>query len=496
MKRNLAANIAGTAWSGLITLALVRVYIQFLGVESYGLLAFYASALVISALFDAGVGVAVNREVARRSAADDQFAGARKVLRSAEPIYAAIAIGTAATLLLASSWMSRNWFTAAGLSPESVATTLRLMAIAIAVRFPYGLYSAVLLGAQRHVTLNAISIAAVTARGAVTLALLVWFRADVQTIVGVEILIAAVQTGIVAIAAYRILPAPAAAVPAAGTELRRSWSFIRALAAAGILSGLVSQTDKLVVSKVLPLTVFGAYAAAVAIGATVAMAVQPLHVTFFPRLTQLLAKGAAADAVRVYHRASQIMAAIVFPAAIVLAVFSREILELWIGSPALALEMRWTAAVLIAGSAFYALTTLMYSLQLAHGWIAPTLVLNAAAVAILIPGSVWSAGRYGAMGPAATWLVVNVLVLTSDALATHGRLLPGTRGRWFRRDVAPPCVVALLVGIGARLAVPVIQAKGPAAVMALIAAAGVLALMGAAATTEVARDWFSRRRSS
>lgn len=495
MKRNLAANIAGTAWSGLITLALVRVYIQFLGVESYGLLAFYASALVISALLDAGVGVAVNREVARRSADEAQFTGTRRVLRSAEPIYAAIALGTAAALLLASSWMSRNWFEPAGLSPEHVATTLRLMAIAIGLRFPYGLYSAVLLGAQRHVTLNVISIAAVTARGAVTLALLAWFRADVQAIMTVEIVLAALQTGAVAIAAYRVLPAPSGAAHAEAAELRRSWSFIRAVAAAGILSGLVSQTDKLVVSKVLPLTVFGAYAAAVAIGATVAMAVQPLHATFFPRLTQLLAKGADADAVRVYHRASQIMAAILFPAAIVLAIFSREILELWIGSPALALEMRWTAALLIAGSAFYALTTLMYSLQLAHGWIAPTLALNAAAVAILIPASVWSAGRYGAMGPAATWLLVNVLVLTWDAIATHGRLLPGTGGRWLWRDVAPPCVVALLVGIGARLAMPVLQPDGPPAMIALIGAAGVLAFIGAAATTEVARDWFSERGS-
>ena len=493
MKRNLAANIAGTAWSGLITLALVRLYIQFLGVESYGLLAFYASALVISALLDAGVGVAVNREVARRSADEDQFTGARRVLRSAEPIYAAIAFGTAAVLLLASSWMSRNWFTPAGLSPETVATTLRLMAIAIALRFPYGLYSAVLLGAQRHVTLNAISIAAVTARGAVTLALLAWFRADVQTIVAVEIVLAAVQTGVAAIAAYRVLPTPSGAVPSDGAELRRSWSFIRSVAAAGILSGLVSQTDKLVVSKVLPLTVFGAYAAAVAIGATVAMAVQPLHATFFPRLTQLLAKGAAGDAVRVYHRASQIMAAILFPAAIVLAVFSREILELWIGSPELALQMRWTAVLLIAGSAFYALTTLMYSLQLAHGWIAPTLVLNAAAVAILIPASAWSAGRYGALGPAATWLVVNVLVLASDAVATHGRLLAGTAGRWLWRDVAPPCVVALLVGIGARLAMTAMKPSEPASIIALIGAAGVLAFIGAAATTEVAREWLLAR---
>ena len=68
LKINILANFAGQAWSGLLTLALVPVYIKFLGIEAYGLIGFYAMLQGMLVVLDFGLGQTLNRELARYSA--------------------------------------------------------------------------------------------------------------------------------------------------------------------------------------------------------------------------------------------------------------------------------------------------------------------------------------------------------------------------------------------------------------------------------------------
>ena len=469
MKRNLVASIIGTAVSGMVAVVLVPLYVRHLGIEGFGLIAFYTSVSVVVTLLDLGFGAAVNREVARRAAGD-----ARGVITAAQPLYAGIAALTGAALFLLAPWMATQWFSPHELSPETVATTLRLLAGAVALRFLYGLYSSALLGAQRHVPLNVVVTVAAALRAAAALVLFRVFEADVRAVMAAELVIAALQTLAAAALVYRFLPRTDA--PAG---LGALWSFARKAAAIGILSGLVSQVDKLVVSKVLPLATFGGYAVAVTIGAIVMTAMQPFHAAAFPRLTQLAARREHDELARLYSRATRTMAAILFPLAVMAAFFMRELIAMWSGSPALAEEIRLAAVLVVAGSALYALTTLMYSLQLAHGWMTPSLVLNAVALAVLVPVSAWSASRFGAIGPAATWFGVQAVVLVADAVATHGRLLP--HYSWLR-DVAPPLLASLVVAAMSRLAINALRPESALAVAALLGVSGLIALAAAALT--------------
>jgi hypothetical protein len=126
----------------------------------------------------------------------------------------------------------------------------------------------------------------------------------------------------------------------------------------------------------------------------------------------------------------------------------------------------------------------MYSLQLAHGWMTPSLVLNALALCVLLPVSAWSALRFGAVGPAATWCGVQAVVLAADAAATHRRLLP--RYSWIR-DVAPPLLASLLVAAAARLTIDALRPGSALTMAALLGTSGLLAL-GAAALTATRRS--------
>src|ERR671937_379537 len=65
VRANIAANVAGQAWAVLLSLACTPFYIAILGVEAYGLIAFFVVVQSILQLLDLGLGSALNREIAR-----------------------------------------------------------------------------------------------------------------------------------------------------------------------------------------------------------------------------------------------------------------------------------------------------------------------------------------------------------------------------------------------------------------------------------------------
>ena len=64
---NIAANIAGQAWQVMLAVACTPLYIKLLGIEAFGLIAFYMLVQSITQLLDLGLSATVNREIARLS---------------------------------------------------------------------------------------------------------------------------------------------------------------------------------------------------------------------------------------------------------------------------------------------------------------------------------------------------------------------------------------------------------------------------------------------
>ena len=87
VRHNLIANIFGNAWSAVMGLAFIPLYIQFMGVEAYGLIGVFISLQAIFAVLDMGLSQTLAREMARLSV----FATGRKQMadtaRTLEVIY-------------------------------------------------------------------------------------------------------------------------------------------------------------------------------------------------------------------------------------------------------------------------------------------------------------------------------------------------------------------------------------------------------------------------
>jgi O-antigen/teichoic acid export membrane protein len=489
VKRNLIANLVGTGWSGMLTLLMAPVYIHLLGVEAYGLVGFQWALQAIVSLLDFGMAVAVNRELARLTASQETEHHARVVMRTAEIALWTMAAVVALAFIALAPLIGERWFTMHELSPQTVTTSLRMMGVVAALRLPLGTYNAGLLGLQRHTLLNSVIAASVSVRAAGSILLLLFVARDVRLVFAWEAVSTLLHTAAAALALHMVLPHALAKTRFDFSTLREAWRFARGVSVGLILGTLVYQCDRLAVSRLLPLSVFGHYTVGALLAGVVLMAVAPVQTTMFPRFSQIVALGNRDELALAYHRSSQTVAAMLLPMVCVFCFFGREVILLWTRDAAVAEGARWLAALLVCGAASNALTGIPYSLQLAHGWTGLTARLNAIAVVVMVPVIIVATMRFGAIGAAASFLIVNFSLLLAGIILTHSRLLPGHLGRWLVRDAGPPAVAALLVCGVARLWIE----TGDRWLAAEIVVVSAIAFAASALTTRVAWEWIHER---
>ena len=92
---------------------------------------------------------------------------------------------------------------------------------------------------------------------------------------------------------------------------------------------ILQQTDKIVLSKILPLEMFGYYTLATVVAGALYHFIGPVFSALFPRFSQLVSINDQAGLLELYHKSCQLMSVMILPAVIVVSLFSSEILLLW-----------------------------------------------------------------------------------------------------------------------------------------------------------------------
>jgi O-antigen/teichoic acid export membrane protein len=444
VKRNLIANYLASGWSSLVGLALLPAYIHYLGMESYGLIGFFLTLQAWLALLDMGLGPTLNREMARFSAGSRTPQSIRNLLKSVQVIYGCIALGLGLAVAALSSRIATEWLNLQALSPQTASYAIALMGVVIALQWQGSLYRSALLGLQDQVWLNGVSIAIVTLRGVGTLAVLAWLSPTIVAFFFLQCGTSLAETGVLALRVHRRLPAAPHPGRFSPTALREISRFAAGLAGIAVLATLLTQVDKLLLAKLLPLDQFGHFSLAVAVAGVLSVAVGPIHNVAYPRLSELVAAGDAGAVSSEYHRFAQLMSTALLPPMLMLAAFSREIVELWTQDPAVARAVAPIVSVWAVGTALNGVMHVPYAAQLAHGWSRLMVVVNLVAVAVLVPATLLLVPTYGAAAAAWIWVATNAGYLTVAVALMHRRILRGEKWSWYVQDLLRPLAPGVL----------------------------------------------------
>lgn len=486
LKFDLLSNVAGVSWAALMQLACIPLYIKFMGIESYGLIGFYLALQAMLQVLDLGLSPTISREMARYSLDPEKAAEARDLVRTLEIGYWIIGIVIGVAILIAAPLIASRWIKPVSLSIRAVRQAVMIMGLLAFLQWPLSFYQGGLMGLGRQVLFNSLKISQSTvASGGAVLVLWV-ISPTIQAFFLWQVIANAVLVVMLVTFLWK-------SMPSANRFPRFDFNLVRGIrgfaAGAGgisVFALILTQADKVILSKIFSLRVFGYYALAGIFGLGLSMIVGSVFNAIYPRFSALVAAGDEDTLKHLYHRCTQLMVVLILPLAAVLAFFSTEIMQLWTRNLEVASNAGPIASLLVIGYALNGLMTLPYALQLAYGWTGLALRTTILLSFLVVPGIWLMAKHYGPLGAAIVWPGLNLLNMLIALPLTHRRLLKREGWRWLGEIALPLMAVLLIVMVGRKFIF--FSTRMPEAVVALFAQF-VCAMSAAAFLSPSVRRW-------
>lgn len=453
LKLGLVSNFAGVGWSFVVQIVCIPIYLRFLGVEAYGLIGFYLMLQTILQVLDFGLSPTMNREMARYSVQPGKAAEARDFVRTLEAGYWLIGIAIGAVVLAAAPLIATGWIRAGAISIRTVTHAVMIMGVLSVFQWPLSFYQGALMGLGRQPQFNCLKVVMVTLSQGGSVLVLWLLSSTITAFLTWQVAAAGVQVLLTALLLWGSLPTSGRLARFDLKNTRKVWRFAAGMSGITLIGLTLTQLDKVIISKVLSLRIFGYYSLAWAAANGLLIIAGAVFNVIFPRISAQVAEGDKSGIRQSYHRGSQLMAVLVVPLAAVLSLFSLDILRLWTRSGETAANAAPILRVLAIGSALNALLYLPYALQLAFGWTKLNLFAGLLSIAIVIPVMLPVTKYFGPVGAATVWAVLNVLNMLVVVPVMHRRLLPGEVWGYFG-DVGLPLLSAIATAGLGRLVFP------------------------------------------
>lgn len=445
LKSNIIASYISQIYLIFISIAILPLYIKYMGAEAYGLVGFFAMLQGFFNLLDFGLTPTISRETARYHAMQSDSLGYRQLFRALNLIFIAIATLGGGALFLAHEYIASDWLNIKTLKMSDVKFSLQVMAFSISLRWMTGLYRGVISGFERIIWLSVVNILIATLRFPGVLLYMYFFDFDLINFFVFQLFVALLEFVLLSTLCYRLLPK-------INNDQRIGWSlnpvkpllsFALTVAFTSSIWILITQLDKLVLSGILPLEDYGYFTLAVLVAGGILQLSSPVSAPIMPRLTNLYVAKDYLEFRKVYLNSTQFITAIVVTAGIVLAALSEPVLYAWTGDRILSSHAAPILSLYSLGNSLLALAAFPYYLQYAKGNLRYHFIGNIIFAIVLIPSIVWAAKEHGGVGAGWAWFLIQLFYLIFWVSYVHIKIEPGINLQWFKTFL--PSIIGVLV---------------------------------------------------
>lgn len=445
LKANIIANFAGNGWSALVGLLFVPLYLKYIGAEGYGLVGVFASLQVVLSLLDSGLTTTLNKEIARLAVLKDTGQKIRNIVKTLGTAYWFVALLAGIIAAVLSPFIAAYWVRPQELSRETITWAFLFLSGSVIFQFPIGFYGGGLLGLQKQVLLNVIKIVFVTVKHIGALLLLLYVSKSVVLFFAWNMVAAMIQAITLMYLLWRHLPAGQKKAVFEWQELNNVKRFASGMMGISLTAILMTQADKIILSKILSLEQFGYYTVGCTLGLVINQVIVPLTQSYFPKFSNLISLGKTDELKKLYHHASQLLAVLALPLTFILVFFSKELIYIWTQNETTASQTWKVAAIYGLGTGLNGLINIPYILMLSHNWTKLSFYQNIGFLLLMMPLTFFLAKQYGASGGALSWAIVNTLYFLVTPHFVHQKLLKGEAGKWYWNDSLKPMFASLAV---------------------------------------------------
>ena len=442
IKINIISNFTGRFVAVILGIVFVPVYLRYLSVEMYGIIGFFSSIQAFLFLLDGGISPTLNREVARLSVLPEKAQELRDLSRTLEILCWAIGFLICVVALIASPIAANYWLKSENVSPEIIRQALMIMSITFAFQWSTGFYTGGMYGLQEQKLLNIINVVLAFIRSFGAFLVLAFVSPTIKAYLIWQLIIAVLNCLLLAISFWRKLPETVEKPHFKLALLREVWRYAAGMAGTSLVVLVLTQTDKLILSKILTLEDFGYYTLAIALAGTgIGMIIGSIQTTYFPQFSQFVAQNRIEELREFYHRACQVMSFFLIPAVSILAFYSYEILLVWTRKPEIAGKTYILLTLVALGTGLNGLMHLPYYAQLAFGITKIGFWQNVIAIIFLVPFMIYATLNYGAVGGALSGVILNFSYTIFGLQIMHRFILKGELKRWYLEDTIKPILI-------------------------------------------------------
>jgi O-antigen/teichoic acid export membrane protein len=472
--RNILANALGGSWFAILSLVIIPIQIRILGVDAYGLLAFIASLQFIFSIFDLGLSPTIAREVAIDTSPD--LLHSRALLQTLSVAYGAIGLLLGGILILSAGWLVSNWLNLGLLPPESAKSALQLAGLAIMLRWPVSFLSSVLIGCGRFDILNLLKAGAATF-GLLGGSLVILSSENLVVFAAWMVLAAFVEVMLYLVACFRLVPRLTLRPRVSRRSLAKISDFARDVSLISILAIVVTQSDRLLLSRLAPIETLGYYSLAynVLLGLTLAQGF--ITSALFPSFAAKQHSGARDELVSDFNWATQGLVYIYTLPIGALTFFGYDILRIWTSAET-ATNAAQILSILAPGFLLNASLSIAYTLAVATGNTRIVIRANLMALVFFLPILFLAIVRWGGVGAAGAWLLLNLLYFVTLLPPVQEHIAGQSTRSWLRQNLLPFLVLGVLsFGIG-RSAITLARWHGDLAIWFVLAVSALMYGLG------------------
>lgn len=437
LKKNIIANYASQLYVTGVGILILPLYIKYMGAEAYGLVGFFTMLQAWFAVLDLGLTPTIGRETARYFGGSMSALAYRQLFRALSVIFVFIAVLGGGVLFVFAEQVASHWLQIATLDLREVMIAVQIMAISVALRWLGGLYRGVITGAERLVWLSGFNVIIATLRFiAVFVPMSVFGYTPLVFFLHQLVVVLLEIIGLYWMTNH-LLPQKHTLTQAIGWSIKPITPLLKFALTIAFTSSVwvfVTQTDKLILSGILPLAEYGYFTLAVLVASGIMIISGPVSSAIMPRMANLHAQAKREEMLQVYRNATQTVSVLAGTASLVIAFYPKQLIFAWTGDLLLAEVVAPILRLYVLGNALLAVGAFPYYLQYALGNLRFHLIGNVIMVVLLIPSIIWAATHFGGVGAGYVWFGVNCIYFIFWVAYVHHNLAPELHKKWLFKD--------------------------------------------------------------
>lgn len=446
--KNLLSGVFSKLVSLVLSLLFVPIFFKSLGNEAYGMIGVMTMILSGLGLMDLGLSNILSKELAQRKAANI-LGKSLSLIRSIEWLYFLIGVIILIILVFASFVIVPVWLSSQDFPKSELTAIFLLIAAVIFVQWPISLYNSGLFGLDKQVIANLYaSIFSVLKTLGAFVCLLIFGKTIYVFLIwllGINLL----YTLTLWVHFRKLLPRNDTPIIVGWQQLSEIKKMTLGFSVLGILVFVMTDVDKMIISKLLTLSQYGLYSFIFVIVTSYQLVSTTLKNAFFPDIAKDVMIRKPFSKFSRFNFYSKFFNFIFLPTSIFLFVFSKEILAVWSGDNSLSYTLNQSFQWLMLGSMFNGIMYTANNYLLAMERFSFLIKTYALTTVFFLPTVYILTSNYHLEGACFSWFILNLVLFVVIMASLLIKFSKGWNRAWVLL-LAKPVFLSLMIVYGAK----------------------------------------------